>query len=149
MGGYEASKKAYWFAPSHNYVSSADGIIFDPVDLSSGGPFHFSFDLAYCYRGTEDTLRVQMSEYCGASWKEVYSKVGKQFSSCQTQTSSWFKPKAEHWSTEVIDLSEHSLGSSVLVKWELATAKKSLITDLFVDNFNIGNVTGIGEFSDQ
>ena len=130
-------KKDWFYTATYNFSSASTATL--------------SFDVAYAaytYSGTVygDTLAVQYSTDCGATWTQVYIKGGTTLASAPTDTSTMtgFSPTSSQWRTDKITLPSAVLGKpSVMFAFEN-------ISDwgewLYIDNINItvtNSTTGI------
>lgn len=102
-----------------------------------------TFDVAYCqYQAENDKLEVMVSTDCGATWTTKYNKAGAALSTKAAQTAS-FAPTAAQWRAETVDLSAYT-NQNILVKFKATSAYGN---NLWLDNINISQVTGIADNS--
>lgn len=125
-----------------NYEMQMTGnfdFIYRELDLTTATFADLKFDLAYNYDGTlpansYDTLRVVISEACGANESEVYNKSGSILGTAQTSVSSgYFLPNANQWRTETIDLKSF-LGKKISIALRKAGTS---FESIFIDNIKI------------
>lgn len=102
-----------------------------------------TFDVAYCqYQAENDKLEVMVSTDCGATWTTKYNKAGTALSTKAAQTAP-FAPTATQWRAETVDLSAFT-NQNILVKFKATSAYGN---NLWLDNINISQVTGIADNS--
>lgn len=108
-----------------------------------GGLATLSFDLAKVqYSATySDSLAVQISNDCGATWTTIYGKAGSDLETAATATSNWDPTSANDWRNETVDISSY-LGDDVSFRFINITGYGN---STFVDNINVMSDLSIGE----
>jgi hypothetical protein len=142
VGGYGASSTSakYDFYNNGN-IGDADALYFPAVNTTGMSNVNLSFDVAYAQYTTEnDKLEVFMSTDCGNTWTSVYSKQGAALSTAPAYSANVFIPTAAQWRTENIPLAGANNQAKVLMKF---VATSDYGNELYVDNVNLGSVTGI------
>jgi hypothetical protein len=141
VGGFGASiSSAKYNFYSNGNIGDADELNFPAVNTSGINNVGLSFDVAYAQYSTEnDKLEVFMSIDCGNTWTSVYSKQGTTLSTAPA-TTLVFTPSAAQWRTEQISLPAANNQAKVLMKF---VATSDYGNNLYVDNVNLGSVTGI------
>jgi len=95
----------------------------------------FAFDLAYGYVGSAnfaDTLQIEISTDCGATYQTIYKKGGEELATLTTQ--SFFVPNgAQDWRREFVDISDYR-EEQVLFK---ITNISAVGNNLFLDNIGV------------
>ncbi|MBL7910202.1 MAG: T9SS type A sorting domain-containing protein [Bacteroidia bacterium] len=111
-----------------------DELYLPPIDLSGSATPVLSFDLAKAQRLSEnDQLDVLVSNDCGASWTNVYSKAGQTLATSAAVTSLYLAPTAQDWVTENISLTGFA-SPNVLVKFRATNDNGN---NLYLDNINL------------
>lgn len=114
-------KFAFTIDNYHNYLrGEIDAFILGPIELNGTTQSFLTFDVAYSDHGPgyADRLRVLISQDCGETFEEVYSKSGSDLATVQYQSSSqWMPVDGSEWRNEYIDLTAY-LGQEVLIKFE-------------------------------
>ena len=107
------------------------------MDFSGPGTYLCYFDVAYARYGPNDadTLSVQVSTDCGATWTEVYRKDPALLATAADQTSG-FLPNSSQWRTDTVDLSPYAGNGMVIVAFRNGPDYGQ---GLYVDNINITN----------
>lgn len=99
-------------------------------------PINLIFKIAYQpQQGTNDALRVSVSENCGDTWTPRYAKNGPQLSTAGTGNGS-FVPNADQWRTEQVNLNSSFNADNLLIRFEF-TANNGGI--LYLDDINLVN----------
>ena len=116
------------------------------IDLTTAaGPTSLRFDHAYTYyqsaNGTFfDSLRVEVSADCGATWTTVFHD-GKDGLATVAPKSSEFSASATSWRTNQIDLTAFN-GGEVLIRF---IAESGFGNNMYIDNVNVSLTTGVKE----
>lgn len=108
-----------------------------------GGVAMLSFDLAKVqYSATySDSLAVQISNDCGATWTTIYGKGGANLETAATSTGNWSPGSASDWKNETVDISSY-LGDNVSFRFINITGYGN---STFVDNINVMSDLSVDE----
>ena len=100
------------------------------------------FDLAYTTANTlsSDTLLINVSTDCGATYTTVYKKWGADLTTIGAPQATEFTPDTTQWREEGINLEAFKGESEVLINFININAKQN---NLFVDNINIRSEFGV------
>lgn len=139
-----------------NYFDSPNGpaVFFTPMfDLTSLSNPGITFNVAYSQNGagSNDRLRVYYSSDCAASWTPLYSKSGASLHTLGSGTiaSGPFTPTSLQWRKELIAMgSSFSSVNDILFKFEFTPDSVNPGNNIFLDDIDIENVTGISEKSE-
>ena len=103
-----------------------------------------SFDVAHRRYSSNysERLRVMYSTNCGQTWQPAYTKSGSTLATVTGNTSNNFIPTATQWRREMVDLSNIADRDDVVIRFEFRSAYGN---NVWIDNVNISNVTGISE----
>ena len=103
-----------------------------------------TFDVAYALVQSlaHDSLKVQVSADCGATWNTVYAKTTLQLSTSTGFFLAPFLPTTTQWRNEVISLAPYATANHLIVRFIFRTANGN---NLYVDNININQTTGISQ----
>jgi hypothetical protein len=102
-----------------------DNLYTKPIDLTENGSFSISFKVAHAMinsstHGPNDRLMVQLSKDCGQTWTTVFSKTGSNLATVPNEGQYIFVPTAaSQWREEVVDISEFSGESNVIVRFNV------------------------------
>ncbi|MBA2613153.1 MAG: T9SS type A sorting domain-containing protein [Bacteroidetes bacterium] len=121
-----------------------DELYLPPIDLSGSSTPNLSFDIAKAQRISEnDQLDVFVSNNCGATWTNVYSKAGQVLATSAAITAPFIAPLAQDWLTETIALTGFAT-SNVIVKFRATNDNGN---NLYLDNVNLSqaNPSGIAK----
>ncbi|MFM1744957.1 MAG: hypothetical protein RLZZ630_894, partial [Bacteroidota bacterium] len=149
------SKSAFINNYDYNANGQVDELILPNFDLGTAVSPTMSFWLAYrLYTNPSttpnysDTLEVQVSTDCGATYTSIYKKFGIPLVTTPTpyNTSAAYVPIASHWRRDSIDLSTYSAFNNVVLKFKHITDYEN---NLYLDDINLGSnaTTGVGEQS--
>lgn len=145
--GSSAWIECYNYSPRDD---QRDGLISPLLQIpNTTEPVHLLFDVAYQKRSVsisaQDTLLVNVSTDCGASFpEEVYRRSSDALSTNDTVQSN-FMPQFEwDWRRDSVDLSQFA-GSDVLLRFESINRKGN---NIFIDNVKVfvGNTEPAGIF---
>jgi hypothetical protein len=121
---------------SNNVIGDADDILLPPMQFTATAVPTLSFDVAYAqYSSENDMLEVFVSDDCGITWTNVFSKAGSVLSTAAARTSP-FTPNASEWRKEVVTLTGYN-NSEVIVKF---TGTSAFGNNLYLDNINLSQV---------
>jgi hypothetical protein len=115
------------FMDNYNYrnIGRKDAMISPAIDLSAVSNPVLTFQLAYrlytdptsAVTGS-DTLQIEVSTDCGATWHQVYKKFGAPLTTCTPPFShTAFVPTAAQWRFENIDLGAYKSAHSAIFRF--------------------------------
>lgn len=135
-----ASARMFFYNSPANQI---DDLYLPMLDFTSAtSPMNLKFDVAYAsYQGEQDQLQIRVSTNCGQTWTTVFDKAGSALATAPNTTSS-FVPNASQWRAESVSLNQFIGQSQVLIQFRGISKYGN---NLFVDNINILNTTGINE----
>jgi hypothetical protein len=138
-GGYGTSSESVLFQVNSAANGDIDDMYLAPMDLTGVGAPGLSFDHAYCQVATsnKDSLKVYVSNDCGASWATVYANGSTGMITAPTNSVSFFVPTSTQWSTSIVPLTSYANNSQVLVKFQVKGNKGNR---LFIDNINLADM---------
>ncbi|MFN5459769.1 MAG: T9SS type A sorting domain-containing protein [Bacteroidota bacterium] len=147
-GGFGQSTQSILF---DNYVYDSQGdeaYIYSAVDLTAANSGLLYFHRAYAEYGFpySDTLRIDVSLNCGASWTQVYLKGGQDLATAPSNQNSTYVPNANEWVADSVDLSSFSNQSNLMIRfvnvgrWGQA---------MYLDNINIGVNVSVAEHHEE
>ena len=135
---------------NNSVVGDADDLYLPPMNLAGANSPTLTFDVAYAqYSGTEnDQLDVFVSDDCGVSWVNVYSKAGSALKTAAPFGSGAFLPSSAQWRTDSVDIGAQYAIPSLLVKFRATSAFGN---NLYLDNVNLSqsNPVGIASFKNK
>ncbi|MBV6438712.1 MAG: hypothetical protein EPGJADBJ_00336 [Saprospiraceae bacterium] len=116
------------------------------IDLSQAtGVTTLRFDHAYTYYVFSstlfDSLRIQVSNDCGNSWKTIFHD-GKDGLATATPENSFWIPTADDWANNSIDISEFNGSPELLVRF---IGESDRGNNLYLDNINVSSLVGVKE----
>jgi hypothetical protein len=144
VGGWSQSSSSMFIDFFAYYEAGELDFFYLPAaDLSSATSAALIFDVAYAQYSAsyQDGLKVEVSTDCGATWIQLYMKMGFALATAPSTTSS-FVPTATQWRNETIDLTTYLGNNTVFIRF---VGINDWGNNLFVDNINLTNVTGIIE----
>ncbi len=109
------------------------------INLTGAGiaDANLEFDLAYRQRngGTNETLRIDVSTDCGATWvaTPIYTKTGATLATVGNSTIAFIPTSTAQWRREVVSLNAY-LGQSIKVRFVTVNANGN---NLYIDNIKI------------
>lgn len=142
-GGYGSSTQSTIF-DNYNYDGTGDYADLNiPMNTVGIGALELTFDVAYAPYGGQysDTLEVQVSTDCGATYTQVFRQGGSTLGTAP-EFQDYFVPTSTEWKTETIDLTTFVGNAQVLVAFRNIGHWGNVI---YVDNINITNDSGIEE----
>ncbi|MBO4654581.1 MAG: T9SS type A sorting domain-containing protein [Bacteroidales bacterium] len=119
------SGTAEFYAPLLNFSTNANpALLFDVAYsryYSNGAPIY------------SDSMRVMVSDDCGATWDIVYDKQGADLET-YVQSSGEFTSPTNRYRHEVIDLTEYTGAENVIIKFVFMSGYGN---NIFIDNIDI------------
>ncbi len=107
-------------------------MIMDKMDLSSGGPYQLSFDLAHAGDPLFSSNFVfSGSDDCGTTWTELFSGTSSELKTANIPDGKFFAPKKDEWISKTIDLKQFASSSELMLKFEVQTSN---IGWYYIDN---------------
>lgn len=142
IGGYGQSEKTIFvnlwqWDPASIGTSTGEIVVANQYLVPEDGGLEF--DYAYTsWSGSNDVLKVLISEDCGETYTELWSKSGSALATAPqiNANDTYFTPSASQWKTVTIDLADYS-GSEVLVKLEVVSAWGDM---LYIDNIVLNSI---------
>jgi Secretion system C-terminal sorting domain len=126
------------------------------VDLSTASSCVMKFDHAYQQtRSTvsgnfsTDSVELQYSTDCGSVWNKVWAKGGSRLATVpliatNSSTFTGYAPASSaDWKTNTVNLSNAVGYSDVWIRFYSITSRLGLPSDLFIDDINITQITGV------
>ena len=129
---------------TYNAPDELDMFVTEIFDLTSASSAFLSFDLAKAQYSTTlfDSMRVEVSIDCGATYDVVYDKTDLDLSTVPGYvTTNWTPAAANDWRNESIDLASY-LGENVIVQFVNVNGYGN---STYVDNINVTGVLGVEE----
>ncbi|NRA12287.1 MAG: S8 family serine peptidase [Crocinitomicaceae bacterium] len=133
------------FINNYSYNAQGEDDYFETeVFAIGGGVSTLTFDLAKAqYTSLDDSLAVQISLDCGATWTTIYGKGGSTLGTVPSTSGDWDPSAAGDWRNEVIDIS--SFPGNVMFKFININGYGN---STYIDNINVSSDLSINE-SDQ
>ena len=134
--GASATVQHYTYLPADD---QKDGLVTPELELPSTlNPIWMVFDVAYQKRSsniyTQDTLEVQVSTDCGASFSDVlYRKSSDDLSTTDDVQLNFVPQLEEEWRRDTISLAQYA-GQNILVRIESTNRKGN---NVYIDNLKI------------
>jgi hypothetical protein len=121
-------------------VPQQDAII-SPVYNLPASNSTLTFDLAKANFGSGffDTLIIEISTDCGATYTSIYNKGAFNLQTVSYKSDQWTPTSASNWKNETIDLTTYN-GQKAQFK---VIAKNGNGNSTFIDNFNVKSTLGI------
>ena len=129
---------------TYNSPNELDTFITEIFDLTTATSADLTFDLAKAQYSSSlfDSMRVEASIDCGASYTVVYDKTDLDLSTVPNYvTSNWSPASASDWRNEQIDLATF-LGENVMFRFVNINGYGN---STYVDNINVAGVLGVSE----
>jgi PKD repeat protein len=138
-----AGNSAFFNNYNIDNTGARDVLTLPKLNVSGSSAVTMTFDVAYArYDATSvDTLIVQVSSNCGATWTDVYSKNGTTLATNggADQSATGFSPTAAQWRNETINLNAYNTSNNLLVRF-VNGAKYGQA--LYIDNVNLSVTAG-------
>lgn len=146
-GAGNSSYAALIFFYGYELLGEHDRLNLPIMDFSNGSSPNLSFDLSYRKRGVfhnGDTLKVEISTDCGATWGAVYEKAGFALATTLPNftTQSWQPTSASDWRNEFVDLSAYAGMSGVWIRF---LAVNGYGNNLYLDNINVMGAVAVDD----
>lgn len=120
-----------------NQTGAIDRLLSPAVVLPPNTTPLLQFNLAYALFSPSsygDTLRVQVSKDCGATWATVYEKGGAMLSTVTGTRSTEFVPQNHEWRRETVNLSAYRGAEALQLRFEHWSGAEN---NLYLDNINL------------
>jgi serine protease len=141
-GGYGLSSASLLFDNYYNDAAGTrDGFQMPKLDMSAVSQATLNFDVAFArYDATyTDTMEVQLSTNCGATWTSIYMKGGTALSTAPDYTANLFVPASTEWRTESVVITTQASGKpNVLMSF---VNHGHYGNGIYIDNVNISYST--------
>lgn len=155
VAAHSGTKSAFINNYDYNSNGQVDELILPNFDLGTTASPAMTFWLAYrLYTNPtgsstfSDTLEVQISTDCGATFTSLYKKFGIPLVTTPSPyyVTTPYVPIAAHWRKDSIDLAAYSAFNNVVVKFKHITDYEN---NLYIDDINLGSnsTTALGEQS--
>lgn len=124
--------------------NSIDDLIFSSVDFRPLQQINISFDVAYARIAGDnaDALTLFVSDDCGETWRNIWTRNGNSLSGSTPVTTVIFEPTASDWETfTVSNLPSQWFSAHTMIKFQ---SKNDGGNHIYLDNINIsGNYNDI------
>ncbi|MBI4929851.1 MAG: T9SS type A sorting domain-containing protein [Bacteroidetes bacterium] len=145
-GSYSMYMGNYWYSAS----GQVDELTSNPISMQSATSAQLTFQVAYqlytdpnAATNWSDTLKVQVSTDCGATWSTPYFKYSSNLTTVTPVFSTAeFFPTTSQWRLETVSLTPYLPASTMLVKFRHTNDYEN---NMYVDDINITSVVGIEE----
>ena len=133
--------------PNYNNGTNQDEYLYTPIFIlpCNATSAQVQFDVAYQKRvnGSNDRLRLEISEDCGATWSATsYDKSGNTLRTITGNLNGFFVPaNASDWRTETVDLSSYVTAISKNVRFRFRATNAGNGGNLYIDNLTYTAVT--------
>ena len=124
--------------------NSIDDLIFSSLDFRPLDEINISFDVAYARIAGDnsDALTLLISDDCGESWRNIWTRNGNSLSGSTPITTVIFEPQASDWETfSVPNLPSQWFSANTMIKFQ---SKNDGGNHMYLDNINIS-----GTFYDE
>ena len=126
-------------------LNQKDYLLSPNVSINNDLDYFLYFDYSHQHRdtgGREDSLIVEVSSDCGASYQRVFAKGGDSLTTTDTIDFNFEPIYASHWNSEHIQLNAYIPGvNNVQIRFTAINGKQN---NLFIDNIAIAT---LAEFS--
>ncbi|MCW5921294.1 MAG: Omp28-related outer membrane protein [Saprospiraceae bacterium] len=129
-----------------DYATGLATLTTPKLDLSQAdGVTTLTFDHAYAYYSSTffDSLRVQISNDCGATWQTLFHDGKDGLSTAPPQTGA-FTPTASQWANNSFDISQFNGSDQVLIRFVGETGYGN---HLYIDNVNVTALVSVKELA--
>ena len=125
---YSATMQLYDYSGS----KQLDELISANISLPLQDSIFLRFDLAYqmIHPVIADTMRIYISDDCGASFTEIYKKGGADLQTHDTLSPQFIPLYPHHWRKEYVDITSYK-GNDVILKFETYNRSGN---NLYIDN---------------
>ncbi len=116
----------------------------EPLDMTALSMPQLTFDVAY-KRTTppiRDSLIVEVSDDCGATWTKLYGKFGSALSTSSGYSYLPFVPSGTEWRNDVVSLTAYATATNLLVRFVFVSKYGNY---LYLDNINLNDPLGINQ----
>ena len=122
-------------------LNQKDYLLSTNVTVNTDQEYYLYFDYAHQHRdtgGREDSLIVEISTDCGATYQQVFAKGGDDLTTTDTLDMNFEPIYASHWNSENIQLNEYISGAeNVQLKFTAINGKQN---NLFIDNIVVATL---------
>ncbi len=127
-----------------NELGRVDAFYSAPIDIpveASDATMSFYYAHAKRFEGTEDVLRIQISDDCGASW-QFLDEISEDLETAPNlvQEESYI-PEEEDWVEHTVDISQYA-GSTVRVRFQYTNEGGN---NIYIDKLRMYSATSISE----
>jgi len=91
-----------------------------------------------------DGLKVLITNDCGTTWTELYSKTGTTLATGADQTTEFIPSQASDWRTDTVDLSAY-YGQKVRIKFQSVNGYGN---NIYIDDIDINYITNVNSIDD-
>ncbi|MEO8733574.1 MAG: PKD domain-containing protein, partial [Flavobacteriales bacterium] len=142
-GGFGNSAHSMLFDNYNTDIQGGrDEVWLGKLDLSQALAPKLWFDVSYARWGAanSDTLAVNISTDCGATWAQLYLKGGQTLAT-SPDFQSYFIPTADQWRTDTVQLSNYAGANDAIIAFQNRGYYGNVIR---VDNINLSSVANVG-----
>jgi thiol-disulfide isomerase/thioredoxin len=123
---------------TYGSAGEVDDVIPAPYDLSGAQNASLTFKIAHRVYSANliDGLGVDVSDDCGATWEEVYFKVGFDLATVPTAGTAAFTPTTAQWRVECLELNEYVGANKLFVRFR---GYNGYGNNIYIDEVTINN----------
>lgn len=135
------------YVNNYDYIGldEEDALVTELYDLSTLTTGNLVFDLAKAQYSSafSDILFVMVSTNCGEDYTIIWAESGLDLSTLPDYetTPNWEPTEADHWRTEMIDLSDYA-GQNVVIKFVNLTKSGN---STYIDNIYVDSLLSVGD----
>lgn len=120
------------------------------LDLTESTEASLAFKVSYAsVSGRNDRLKVLVSLNCGRTFNQIaFNKAGEDLAVTQ-QTTEWIPRGADHWKSEIVDLSEYAIWPEVRVAFVVTNQNGNNIYLDDIEFFNSNNPNNTLDINDE
>lgn len=146
-GGFSASNNCIWidfYSDGNNIAGQSDYLNLPSFNMNLSLATSISFDLAYAYYDAtyNDSLIIEASVDCGATWERAWADGYETMATAGEQGSAWTPSSASDWKTVTVDLNDFNGNSNVKFRFH---GKSGWGNNLYLDNINLTSTIGVDE----
>lgn len=138
MNSYISAKVALF---NYENLNQRDELLSPNIQINSTNDYYLNFDYAHQHRnsvGRKDSMIVEVSSDCGATYQRVFAKGGESLTTTDTLDMNFNPTYSSHWNNQTIQLNQYINGAEFIqLKFTSVNGKQN---NLYLDNISVATL---------
>lgn len=138
MNSYISAKVGLF---NYENLNQRDELLSPNIQINSTNDYYLNFDYAHQHRnsgGRKDSMIVEVSSNCGATYQRVFAKGGESLTTTDTLDMNFSPTYSSHWNNQTVQLNQYINGAEFIqLKFISVNGKQN---NLYLDNISVATL---------